>query len=63
MCVGRVSLRTEGGDGVCGRSDSGGEGAEEGSVRSMQGEWVVVEMRHVQLSCVVWHTKLAGASV
>ena len=34
-------------------------------VKSMMGEegGVVVGLRHVQLSCVVWHMKLAGAGM
>jgi hypothetical protein len=36
-----------------------------GRVRSMMGEegGVVVGVRHVQLSCMVWHMKLAGAGM
>ena len=38
---------------------------EVGRVRSMMGNegGVVVGVRHVQLSCVVWHMKLAGAGM
>ena len=38
---------------------------EVGRVRSRMGEngGVVVGVRHVQLSCVVWHMKLAGAGM